>query len=183
MRCRCTRPKYLTEIGFSTADAAWALGAVALVAVPGQIALGHLSDRIGREWSWTVGCMGFVICYLALIALRHTPSMALLYVMVLSQGLLGYGLTSVMGAIVVEIFQGKHYATIFGTVMVSLMAGSALGPWLIGVMHDVSGSYALAFWIACGLSVVSIAAVWLAAPRKVRRVAGQVERLARAQAV
>ena len=92
----------------------------------------------------------------------------------------GYGLTSVMGAIVVEIFQGKHYATIFGTVMVSLMAGSALRR-LIGVMHDVSGSYALAFMIACGLSVVSIAAVWLAAPRKVRRVAGQVERLARAR--
>jgi cyanate permease len=68
-------------------------------------------------------------------------------------------------------------------VMVSLMAGSALGPWFIGVMHDVSGSYALAFWIACGLSALSIVAVWLAAPRKVRRVAGQVERLARAQAV
>jgi hypothetical protein len=31
--------------------------------------------------------------------------------------------------------------------------------------------------------VVSIAAVWLAAPRKVRRVAGQVERRARVQAV
>jgi MFS family permease len=174
--------KYLTEIGFGSDQAAWALGAIALVAIPGQIALGHLSDRVGREWAWTVGCTGFVICYLALIGLEHSPAPALLYVMVLAQGLLGYGLTSVMGAIVVEIFQGRSYATIFGTVMVALMAGSALGPWLTGALHDTSGSYALAFWIAVGLSLVSIAAVWLAAPRKVRRVAGQVEQLAKANA-
>jgi len=174
--------KYLTEIGFGSDYAAWALGAIALVAIPGQIALGHLSDRIGREWAWTVGCAGFVICYLALIALKNSPSPALLYLMVGAQGLLGYGVTSVMGAIVVEIFQGRRYATIFGTVMVALMAGSALGPWLTGVLHDASGSYALAFWISAGLSLVSIVAVWLAAPRKVRMVAGRVEQLARVKA-
>lgn len=174
--------KYLVETGFAAADAAWALGWVALIAVPGQIALGHLSDRVGREWAWTIGCSGFVVCYLALIALPHFPSMALLALMVVAQGLLGYGLTSVMGAIVLEIFQGRAYATIFGTVMVALMAGSALGPWLTGALHDATGSYALAFWIATGLSGVSIAAVWLAAPRKVRVVAGQVDRLAREKA-
>ena len=42
-------------------------------------------------------------------------ALALVYVMVFAQGALGYGLTSVMGAIVVEIFQGKQYGSIFGT--------------------------------------------------------------------
>ena len=42
--------KYLVEIGFPAPVAAWALGLVSLVAIPGQIALGHRSDRIGREW-------------------------------------------------------------------------------------------------------------------------------------
>ena len=172
--------KYLTEIGFGTDQAAWALGAIALVAVPGQIALGHLSDRIGREWAWTVGCLGFVVCYLLLIAMQHAPSPALLYLMVGAQGLLGYGVTPVMGAIVVEIFQGRRFATIFGTVMVALLAGSALGPWLTGLLYDTTGSYALAFWIAAGLSVMSIVAVWLAAPRKVRAVAGRLHRLEQA---
>ena len=79
--------------------AAWALGFVSLVGIPGQIWLGHLSDRIGREWIWTVGCLGFAICFLALIALQYTPSMPLLYVMVLSQGFLGYGVTSIFGAV------------------------------------------------------------------------------------
>jgi MFS family permease len=53
--------KYLIEIGFGPSEAAWALGLVSLVAIPGQIAFGHLSDRIGREWVWTIGNMGFVI--------------------------------------------------------------------------------------------------------------------------
>ncbi|MGH7559858.1 MAG: hypothetical protein ACRENB_02435 [Gemmatimonadales bacterium] len=38
----------------------------------------------------------------------------LLYLMVAAQGLLGYGLTSVIGAIPAEIFEGRHYGTIFG---------------------------------------------------------------------
>ena len=66
--------KYLVEIGFSPTVAAWALGLVSLFGIPGQIALGHLSDRIGREWIWTIGSVGFAICFLALIALEHSPT-------------------------------------------------------------------------------------------------------------
>ncbi len=44
--------KYLVEIGFSPTIAAWALGGVSLAGIPGQIALGHMSDRIGREFVW-----------------------------------------------------------------------------------------------------------------------------------
>jgi len=166
--------KYLIEIGWSPTYAAWALGFVSLVAIPGQIALGHLSDRVGREWVWTVGSLGFAICYLALILMRDTPTTALLWLMVVSQGSLGYGLTSVVGAIPAEIFQGRHYGGIFGTLMLSAIAGGAAGPWISGVIYDATGSYTPAFWIAIACSAVSAAAIWLAAPRKVRAVAGRV---------
>jgi MFS family permease len=169
--------KYLVEIGFSTTYAAWALGFVSLAGVPGQIALGHLSDRIGREWVWTVGSLGFVICYVSLLLLRQLPSPGLLYLMVLSQGALGYGVTSVVGAIPAEIFQGRHYGTIFGTLSLASIIGGAAGPWVTGAIHDATGSYALAFAIAIGCSAVSIGAIWLAAPRKVRAVAGRARRL------
>jgi MFS family permease len=132
-----------------------------------------LSDRLGREWIWTAGCAGFAICYVALIALEGVPSNALLYVMVLSQGFLGYALTSVMGPIVVEIFEGPHYGSIFGTIMVASIAGGAAGPWLAGAIHDATGSYKLAFVLIIAACVVSAAAIWMAAPRKVRRVSGR----------
>jgi MFS family permease len=166
--------KYLTEIGFSASDAAWALGLVSLVAIPGQIALGHLSDRIGREWVWAIGNGGFVVCCLALIGLQNHPTTALLWLMVVAQGTLGYSLTSVMGPIPTEIFAGKHQGGIFGMLMLAGIVGGAAGPWAAGVLHDLFGSYAPAFWISIGLNVVSMLAIWRAAPRKVRAVAGRI---------
>jgi MFS family permease len=166
--------KYLMETGFGAQQAAWALGAVSLAGVPGQIALGWLSDRIGREIVWAIGNLGFCITYLALLALPAYPSPALLYVMVMAQGALGYGLTSVLGAIPAEIFEGRHYGPIFGTLMLSALAGGALGPWFTGFAHDRTGSYALAFWVAIGCSLLSAFAIWRAAPRGVRVVAGRV---------
>jgi len=168
--------KYLVEIGFSASHAAWALGFVSLAGIPGQIALGYVSDRVGREWVWTVGSLGFVLCYVALLLLQQSPTPALLYLMVLAQGALGYGLTSVIAAIPAEIFQGKHYGTIFGTLSLASIIGGAIGPWVAGALHDRTGSYVLAFWLAVGACVVSAVAMWLAAPRKVRAVAGRVPR-------
>jgi MFS family permease len=165
--------RYLTQIGVSPGAAAWALGAVSLVAVPGQIALGHLSDRIGREWVWTIGNGGFILCCVALILLRRDPLPPVLYLMVIAQGALGYGLTSVMGAIPAEIFEGRNYGSIFGTVMLAAILGGAAGPWVTGVIYDRFGTYLPAFSLSIGLCVVSAIAIWLAAPRKVRSVAGR----------
>ena len=154
-----------------------ALGLVSLVAIPGQIAFGHLSDRIGREWVWTIGNMGFVLSCILLILLHDTPTKTLLYAMVLAQGTVGYSLTSVMGAIAAEIFEGRHFGRIFGTVMVAAILGGAAGPWLTGALYDATGSYSPAFWIAAGCSAASALAIWLAAPRRVRAVAGRADRL------
>jgi MFS family permease len=122
---------------------------------------------------WTVGSLGFGVCYAALLLLRAAPTPALLYLMVVSQGMLGYGITSVLGAIPNEIFAGRHYGTIFGTVMLAAIAGGAVGPWVTGLVHDATGSYDIAFWIAIACSLVSALAIWIAAPRKVRVVAGR----------
>src|SRR5262249_34994645 len=82
--------KYLIDIGFAPDVAAYALGLVGLTGVVGQIALGALSDRVGREWVWTASCAGFVLAYAILLAMRSHPTTPLLYLMIASQGLLGY---------------------------------------------------------------------------------------------
>jgi MFS family permease len=169
--------KYLLDVGFSPSVAVWSLGAVSLLGIPGQILLGHVSDRVGREWIWTTSCAGFAICFAALIALPHYPTLLLVYVMVFAQGALGYGLTSIMGAVVTEIFQGKHYGSIFGTIMMVALGGGAAGPFVTGVLHDLSGSYMLAFMIGIAVSGVSALAIWQASPGKIRAVAGRLHRM------
>jgi MFS family permease len=156
--------KYLLEIGIAAADAAWMLGLVSLVAIPGQIALGYLSDRVGRRTIWLVGSLGFATCYAALLLLRYSQSVPLVLAMVVAQGTLGYGLTSVIGAIPAETFPGQQRGTIQGWLMLAAICGGAAGPWLTGTVYDLTGGYALAFWIAIAVSMASGAAVWVASP-------------------
>ena len=96
--------------------------------------------------------------------------------MVAAQGLLGYGLASVFGAIPMELFQGARYGSIFAVLNIASNAGAGMGPWVTGLVYDRTGSYAPAFWLAFACSAVSIGAVWLAGPRKVRLVAGRAGR-------
>src|SRR3954467_7366844 len=168
--------KFLLDIGFSANVAVWALGIVSLLGIPGQIWLGHLSDRIGREWIWAISCLGFAICFAALIALKFAPVLPLVYLMIFMQGALGYGLTSIMGAVVLEIFQGKQYGSIFGTIMLAALAGGAAGPWGAGLLYDLSGRYTSAFAIGIAVSLLSAIAIWRASPGKVRAVAGQMHK-------
>lgn len=166
--------RYLLEVGFNPAMAAWALGLVSLAGIPGQIVLGHVSDRIGREWVWALACFGFALCYATLLALKPFPLVELLLAMVIVQGLLGYGLTSVMGAIVLEIFQGPHFGSIFGSVMVAGLAGGAAGPWLTGLLDDLTGRYTEGFALGVVVAAVSALAIWRAGPRQIRAVAGRM---------
>ena len=125
-RCRFTRPNFCSRSA-SARVAAWALEFVSLLGIPGQISLGHLSDRIGREWMWAIGCPGFAICFGALIALKCPPVLPLVYLMVFAQGTLGYGMTSVVGAVVPISFKAA-YGSIFGALMVAAWAAAPRGP-------------------------------------------------------
>ncbi len=158
--------KYLTEIGISPEAAAYALGFVPLTGIVGQVVLGHLSDRIGREWAYTISALGFAACYALLMLMRTYPSPLLMYLMVAAQGGLGYGLTSVFGAIPAEIFRGPAFGTIFGIISIASNFGAAVGAWIGGVSQDLYGSYSPAFFLGIVVSLVSIACIWLAAPRK-----------------
>lgn len=169
--------KYLIDIGFSTTESATALGLVALFGVIGQITIGYLSDQLGREWGWMMGCLGFALSSALLMYLKYHPSPIFLYLMIASQGLLGYGIAPVYASVAAEIFQGKHYGTIFGTLSASAALGSAAGPWVTGVMYDHWGDYELAFLLSLVLCLVSIVTIWLAAPRKIRVVSGQIAHL------
>src|SRR5437868_1038468 len=90
----------------------------------------------GKRVQRRCGNGGFVLCGVALILLRDSQMAPFLYVMVIAQGLLGYGLTSVMGAIPAEILEGRNYGSIFGTAMLAAILGGAAGPWVTGALHD-----------------------------------------------
>lgn len=172
--------QYLGEIGYSPAAAAFALGLVGLFGVVGQIGMGGLSDRIGREWAWTLATLGFVLCYALLLLMRENPNQILLWGMVAGQGALGYGLASIFGSILAEVFQCRRFGQIFGAFGMIISVGAACGPWLTGELYDRTGGYDWAWWVALGACGLSILGMWMGAPRKVRLVSGIAKRRATA---
>jgi sugar phosphate permease len=165
--------KFLVEAGFDQRFAASVLGLVGMFGIAGQIVLGGLSDRIGREESWTLALSGYVLCYGLLLVLERAPSPLLVYLMAAGQGLLGYGIASLFGPILSDVFAGPRFATIFGLFSLGGNLGAGGGPWVMGLIFDATGSYTAGFWICILASLISVVAVWMGAPRKVRVVAGK----------
>lgn len=166
--------KYLIEVGFSEQFAAGILGLVGVFGIAGQILIGGLSDRIGREVSWTLALSGYVICFTVLIKLGSTPSTTLVYIMAAGQGLLGNGVAALFGPTLRDLFAGPRFATIVGIFGLGGNLGGGAGPWVLGISYDYTGSYESSFVICIVLALVSIACMWIASPRKVRLVAGRV---------
>jgi len=165
--------RYLIDIGISPHIAAFALGLVGLTGIFGQIFVGALSDRIGRELAWTFSLCGFLLTYACLFLLRIYPSEWLIYVMAGLQGFIGYGLASVFGSVPAELFSGKNYGKIFGLMGAISYSGAAAGPWITGILFDASDNYEAAFITAMVVCFVSIIAMWMVGPRKIILVAGR----------
>ena len=174
--------QYLTEIGFSAELAAWALGLVGFAGIAGQIVIGHLSDRIGREWAWTIAALGFVLCYLCLLALEGRPSTA-----ALSDGPRPgparlrprHGLWRDPGRAV----PGQALRQHLRHAQQRLDPRRRERPLADGRALRPARQLCAGFWLAIALGLLSIVCVWHAAPRKVRVVAGQVARLQASRAV
>jgi sugar phosphate permease len=166
--------KFFIEVGFGVTQSAWALGFVGLVGIPGQLFIGALSDRIGREWGWALAMSGYVIAFSLFLAMLEVgASPALLYASILAVGALGAGTGPLFGSIGAELFGGRYYGRVFGLLGVATALGAATGAWATGWVYDITGGYALGFKLGLVFTVLSAIGVAYAGPGSVRPVTGR----------
>ncbi|MHB1006152.1 MAG: MFS transporter [Chloroflexota bacterium] len=171
---------YLTDRGFDPMLGASLVGMVGLFGSVGKVFWGWISDRIGREVTWTLG-MGCVI--LGVIVLWTINDVSRPWVTYLYAGLFGFGYgvnAPLCSAAAADLFQGKRFGSIYGALYVGSGTGSSLGPWLSGVLFDLTGAYFASIVMSVIAGFISVAAFWIAAPRKVREVPGVAARSASA---
>jgi MFS family permease len=162
---------YLVDGGYDKMVAASVVGLVGLLSMLGKVLWGEVGDRLGRERGFTLGNALLILSILLLVLTRVAPSMGLvsLYTLVFA---LGYAATPpLLSTAAADIFQGKSFGAIYGLICVGQGVGSAFGAWVAGYIFDSTGSYLPAFGVGAASAILSITALWLAAPRKVRRVA------------
>jgi MFS family permease len=166
---------FAMDIGYSGTYAASVLSLFgALFGLGSLVAL--LSDRIGRESTLTIGSVIGISGIILLMFVKDTTRPWMLYYYATTVGF-GMGMTSpTIAASTTDIFQGPKVGAIIGFVWFSFAVGGAIGPWLGGWIFELTNSYRIAFIVATALYGAGCAAIWLAAPRKVRLVPGRVGR-------
>jgi MFS family permease len=161
--------KFSEDVGYSTMFGASVFGLFGVFAVVGQIS-SSVSDWIGREKTITLAAILSAGALVALLSVRDTSQGWLLYLYAFCFGY-GTGLyTPTIFAAMADIFHGKHFGAIAGLLLSGMGVGGAIGPWLGGYIHDVSGSYSSAFIVSMVSFCLASVAVWIAAPRHAARV-------------
>ena len=163
---------FLVDSGWDRALAATTAGLIGLVSIPAKLVGGPLSDRFGREPTWTAYLVVLVLGLAVLIVAGVGPRPELAYVFPILIGI-GYSVMAPMApAMAADIFKGPNFGAIFGAIAASNGIGAAVGAWTAGALYDVTGSYMAAFAGATIAAALSAACAWLAAPRHVRRTSG-----------
>jgi MFS family permease len=161
---------YLVDAGYDKMLAASLVGVAGLLSMPSKIVWGIVCDRVGREMGYTLGAATMLLAIVVLVLVGTVPSvwLVLLFALLFASGYSVYAPVAPSAA--ADIFAGRSFGAIFGTMNVGMGLGGAAGAWLAGFVFDATGSYLIAFALAAICTLASVVAIWLAAPRKVRRV-------------
>ncbi len=161
---------YMVDGGYDSMLAASIVGLIGLVSIGSKIGSGWISDRLGREKSWTIALFCISASMLPLLASR-LPGMSMLIFLYAVVFAIGYGMvTPLVPAVTSDMFAGERLGSIYGVVTIASGLGNATGAWMGGYIFDSTGSYFLALVAAAMAGIISMAGVWVTAPGKIRGV-------------
>ena len=164
---------FAIDLGYSKIYASSVLSLFGIFFAFGSLAA-SVSDRIGRESTMTIGTLIGISGIVVLMFMKNTSQPWILYYYAIALGL-GIGISApTIAATTTDIFQGPKVGATIGFVWFSFAIGGAIGPWVGGWIFEFTQDYTGAFIMAAGWYAVAGAAIWGAAPRKVRRVPGQI---------
>ena len=157
---------YLVDHGVSALVGATVVGIVGVASIAGKAGWGALSDRAGRELTYTLafGCVALSVGCLALAGLYPHSVLPYAYAVLIG---VGYAVTAPLTpAIASDLFGGPQFPRIFGLLHLWNSVGGALGAWVAGRIFDKTGGYGLALPIAAGMALLAPGLLWVVAPRR-----------------
>ncbi len=155
---------HVVDSGFSQMLAASILGFVGLLMSAGGIFFGFLSDRIGREWGFTLGSSSSLLGLLLFLFVRDTSAPWMLYAFAILYGLGHGGLGPIYSSTMGDLFAGPSLGRIIATLSIEYGLGGALGAYMGGYFYDTMGSYFVPFVLSLACISMGILGIWMAAP-------------------
>jgi len=152
-----------TELGLSEEAAAGMFSLLMIASAIFQILGGALADSVDLKWlvSGALGLYSLAVGALILMP----PTMAIMaYTLTLG---IGQGLFGGLGNTVwVRYFGRTHLGKIRGSVWTASVAGSSIGPFLMGLAFDRFGNFRFSLIVVASvLAVLAVAGLWATLPK------------------
>jgi predicted MFS family arabinose efflux permease len=149
------------DLGMSAAVVAGGISAMGVVGIAGRIFVGSMFDKYSNKG---VAAMYMVLggaCLFALAAFN--PYLFAAFIVFRAVGHAAVMLDTLVLA--KHTFGLANIGILLGVFTAMVNVGFALGPWFMGRMFEVTGSYVLPFIICCGISVFAAAILLPVKPR------------------
>jgi MFS family permease len=163
---------YLVECGFEPLFAASAFGMAGALSTIGIVAIGWISDRMGRLYTVTLSYILTIIGVVSMIFVAVYPSLILVYGFVIFFGLMQGVRGPIIVALVSTLFRGGAVGSIFGSLSMALGLGAGTGSILSGYLHEATGTYHASFALGVIGSLLGIATFWLVPSLRDERLPG-----------
>lgn len=142
--------------GFGPAVGAEMLSLMLMGGVVSRLISGLIADRLGGVLTLLIGS---VLQMLALFLYLPAGGLVSLYIVSLVFGLAQGGIVPAYALIVREYMPAREAGERVGFVIMATILGMALGGWMSGWIHDLTGSYQLAFlngivWNALNVAIM-----------------------------
>jgi MFS family permease len=149
---------YLVDVGFSRMAAASYFSTSAFLSIPGGLAAGGISDRIGRPRTYAGVATLFAIGYASLLLTRDPSHVVTLWMYVVTIGLANGGVGPVFTAFLTDRLQGPRLGFLLGLQNIGFGVGATLSPYLAGAGFDLLGGYTVVF-VLMALAILCCSAI------------------------
>lgn len=162
-------PAIQAGLGTSASGVQWVVSGYPLTFGLALVAGGRLGDAFGRRRMYLVALSGFV---LTSVLAGLAPTLVLLIVARLLQGLVAGLVTPQNGGLIQDLFRGAERGRAFGVLGATIGLSTAAGPVIGGLILDVFGGpdgWRWVFLVNLPFGVLTIVLAWLFVPPIPRR--------------
>lgn len=142
------------DAGFSSASASAMFSLVGISAAFGGVALGALSDRIGRRLTLTASFTGFAIFGLVIL----TGAQPFVAIASIGAGLAFSGGPALITAHIVANTDAATYGPAFSAATLAFGVAQMVSPQIGGLIADLAGSFTWVFILSAAVSMIGAAA-------------------------
>jgi predicted MFS family arabinose efflux permease len=148
-------PAYLVECGLSPDAGSWAIAIIGLFNIVGSLSAGYVGGKVPKQI--LLASIYFTRAIVIGLFLLFPVTELSAYLFAAAMGLLWLSTVPPTASLVSVFFGPRYMGLLYGIAFLSHQVGAFVGVWLGGAAYDLTGSYALVWYLGILLGLGSAA--------------------------